>query len=645
MEISLNVLNHLGIRLYSNTPAVLSEAIANSWDAGAENVQIQISQDEMIIEDDGIGMSLEDLNNKFLLVGYQKRENGETLSPKHNRKVMGRKGIGKLSLFSIANIIEVQSVKNGVKNGFIMNLHDIQKVISDKNNSYRPTELVESNISLSSDGTRIILKEIKKNVNRTEDFLKKRIARRFAFLQVDNKFTVKVNDHIVSVSDRMYFDKLQAIWYIGEESKHFIDYCDKDKLKHNELISPDIESTNYSINGWIGTVDNSGTLKEGSESLNKVSILVRGKIALEDILSEYPETGLFAKYLIGEIHADFLDEDDIDDIATSNRQDFLKDDDRYKLLKNWIGKEIKKIQKQWDALREKNGVIAATEVPAIKEWFNSLKGDSKDSAKKIFGKINQIVNDNPDQKKILFQQSVIAFEFFRHKEELSKLTNLTDENVQSVLDIFASLDNLEASLYHKIVKQRLEVIKQLESKVNENSLEKTIQAFLFDHLWLLDPSWERATGSEMMEKSFQDALEEAKLTDEERLARMDIKYRATSGTHVVIELKKPDVSVSAYDLIKQVNKYKRALKKVMGAEGSTDAVKAVCIVGKVPTEFKDPEEKEGALTALSGNGVQIFLYNDLLASAKKSYQSYLSSQVDIGRIQEILDKIDSSSFI
>ena len=49
MSLSLNVLNHLGINLYSNVPAVLSEIVANSWDADAENVTIAISSDEIII--------------------------------------------------------------------------------------------------------------------------------------------------------------------------------------------------------------------------------------------------------------------------------------------------------------------------------------------------------------------------------------------------------------------------------------------------------------------------------------------------------------------------------------------------------------------------------------------------------------------
>ena len=33
LDIDLNVLNHLGLYLYSNVPAVLAELIANAWDA------------------------------------------------------------------------------------------------------------------------------------------------------------------------------------------------------------------------------------------------------------------------------------------------------------------------------------------------------------------------------------------------------------------------------------------------------------------------------------------------------------------------------------------------------------------------------------------------------------------------------------
>lgn len=130
ISLSLNVLNHLGINLYSNVPAVLSEVVANSWDADAEKVEIEIGSEKIVITDDGHGMSLGDINDKYLLVGYERREKkDERYTPKHHRPVMGKKGIGKLSLFSIANRIEIHTVKNGEKNGFLILPNKIQELL------------------------------------------------------------------------------------------------------------------------------------------------------------------------------------------------------------------------------------------------------------------------------------------------------------------------------------------------------------------------------------------------------------------------------------------------------------------------------------------------------------------------------------
>ena len=95
MTINLNVLNHLGINLYSNVPAVLSEIVANSWDADATNVDIEIDNGKIIITDDGHGMTLEDINGKYLMVGYERRKGKEDILTAKGRSVMGRKGIGK----------------------------------------------------------------------------------------------------------------------------------------------------------------------------------------------------------------------------------------------------------------------------------------------------------------------------------------------------------------------------------------------------------------------------------------------------------------------------------------------------------------------------------------------------------------------
>lgn len=189
MSINLQVLNHLGLNLYSNTSAVLSEVVANAWDADATEVNIQIDGDTISITDNGIGMNLADINNKYLTVGYQKRsESGESLI--FHRPVMGRKGIGKLSMFSIANTVEVYSKKDAEVNGFKIDTNSLREAIK-TNDTYYPVELPTDNLLFTNNGTKIILSDLKKKRTAAlASHLRQRLARRFAIIGAKNNFNV-----------------------------------------------------------------------------------------------------------------------------------------------------------------------------------------------------------------------------------------------------------------------------------------------------------------------------------------------------------------------------------------------------------------------------------------------------------------------
>jgi RHS repeat-associated protein len=107
MKVDLAVLDSLGINLYSNAAAVLSELVANAYDADSTLVEISWNDGgtQVVVADDGTGMSVKELNKRFLTVGYKKRSKEGSKSKKWNRPFMGRKGIGKLSVFSIAETV------------------------------------------------------------------------------------------------------------------------------------------------------------------------------------------------------------------------------------------------------------------------------------------------------------------------------------------------------------------------------------------------------------------------------------------------------------------------------------------------------------------------------------------------------------
>lgn len=139
MSVDLSVLESLGINLYSNAAAVLSELVANAYDADSNVVSITWKEDgkTVLVTDDGTGMTVDELNARFLTVGYKKRDLEGAASTKFKRPFMGRKGIGKLSVFSIAQTVTVYSTKDGESNGLRIKVEDLEDSIS-KRQDYHP---------------------------------------------------------------------------------------------------------------------------------------------------------------------------------------------------------------------------------------------------------------------------------------------------------------------------------------------------------------------------------------------------------------------------------------------------------------------------------------------------------------------------
>src|SRR5205814_1292814 len=113
--------------------------------------------------DNGTGMDRDGVIDRFLTVGYKRRDDlGETTPA--GRKPMGRKGIGKLSIFSIAQVAEVYTALNGDRTAFRMDREVIRKAIAGKGQvAYEPEELADWPSDLTK-GTRIVLSKISRSL-------------------------------------------------------------------------------------------------------------------------------------------------------------------------------------------------------------------------------------------------------------------------------------------------------------------------------------------------------------------------------------------------------------------------------------------------------------------------------------------------
>lgn len=105
-RVSSGLKNLIGRDLISDKYIAAFELVKNSYDAGASNVKISFVKDEnsrnqIIISDNGSGMSLDDIKSKWLFVAYSEKKpqnrKKESYRDKIKREVAGAKGVGRFS--------------------------------------------------------------------------------------------------------------------------------------------------------------------------------------------------------------------------------------------------------------------------------------------------------------------------------------------------------------------------------------------------------------------------------------------------------------------------------------------------------------------------------------------------------------------
>ncbi len=412
MTVDLNVLEHLGINLYSNVPAVLTEAVANSWDADAERVNIEVDPDRrwITISDDGVGMTVADMNDKYLRVGYRRQQVGaDGGRTPGGRPVMGRKGLGKLSLFSIADQIDVQSAKDGGRHGLRIAVDKIRQVLERGDGAYYPEPLREDEIDVDK-GTRIVIRDIRrKSLIPGIIALRKRLARRFSIIGESHGFSVFIDGRQITLEDRDDVSMIQFLWTFGKSE---IDQTAMPVMVETDSLPNELsEERGWAIRGWLGTARKPKQLdSRDAGNLNGIVVFARGRLFHENILDKINDGRLYTKYLTGHIEAEFLDQDNYRDIATSDRQR-IQEGKRYEALLKFLRCSLNAVEKRWTEWRRKHEVRRAKEVsPALRDWFEMLPAGHRTAAEKLIAKLSALPMDEEEDRRLLYRHGLFAFE-------------------------------------------------------------------------------------------------------------------------------------------------------------------------------------------------------------------------------------------
>lgn len=186
---------------YRSSEAALKELVDNAWDADANNVWITLpaplTNDAIIVQDDGSGMTGHELRSEYLNIASDKRARTGERTPKFNRRVKGRKGIGKFSGLMIAGHMAIEAVARGRqckilidKKSLIENPNDLEAV---------PLPFSDEPLVGAATGTKIVLSSLDQSLNfPNPDRLRELLIHEYGR---EDGFRVFVNNVQLSIED------------------------------------------------------------------------------------------------------------------------------------------------------------------------------------------------------------------------------------------------------------------------------------------------------------------------------------------------------------------------------------------------------------------------------------------------------------
>ncbi|MDE0648400.1 MAG: ATP-binding protein [Gemmatimonadota bacterium] len=590
MRISRLTVDKLGVKLYDKVSAVIAELIANAYDADATEVTVSAPMGQFLatraggtvadkgfkieVVDNGCGMTPHQVQSFFLVVGAERRNDPKrgSLSPRFERKVMGRKGVGKLAPFGICKTIEVISAggdrvpgnsKDDFDSGYLTShiVLDYNGIVALDNNKpderYKPTTGERDQSISKESGTRIILKDFNyRGVPKITNF-NRQLAQRFG-LRSEN-WQIQLLDNTQSEFSPI----IVGDFNIETMDNTKIEFRrDHSVVLPNDIVAQDLDAgfnhndKFYPLSGWMAY----SRFPYKDELMAGVRIYCRGKIAAQTSIfnqrAGFTGEHSIRSYLVGELHADWLDEDE--DLIQTDRRDILWSDELAAAFEDWGQKVVKRIGNlSRDPLRKatlqlflETGNVEARIRDAYPIGDHQSIRESAAELARSFGRT--ISRGEAEDETVVNELVDLSITLAPHVtlDSMMKEAIADADRPLSVLASFLRTARIaELSSFGRIAEDRLKVLKRLEFlKDAEDTNENNLQQLITDAPWLINPEWAPVTANQSfssLRKAFEKYYENqtgqriSLGSFENTGKRPDFVLSSQEGIVQIIEIKKP----------------------------------------------------------------------------------------------------------
>lgn len=627
LRIQPRIIEHLGIQMYQKIADVLSEFVANAWDADATIVNIIIDKEKknIIISDNGYGMTFKECQQNYLMVGRNRRISLKCDTTAKNRPVMGRKGIGKFAGFGISNKIKVRTIslaniddRNGsintemakVETEFILDLLKIESnLISDS------TDLIttkDEEPTLENCGTTITLENIQQDLSEEQiTSIRAALSRRFIIAVHNDDFKIIVNG-IEATSN-------------FEEGK---EYNFPQDLKNDEKDKLHIINIR---DGWgVSYLENLGTAlwrvsfteqPINDEELRGIAIFARGKMAQKPFFFNISGgiSGQHAlEYMSGQVKMDFIDDDNLDLISTERQRINLNKDGGCTIQK-WGENLIKELAIIWKKRRAEEAIKEFEDkVNFIGNRLLKLPKSEQTTVKGVLKKLAGVSYLSKKRFQDVADQILTAWEGGRLHSLIHSLSEKNTINETEFINLLFETDVITSLHVAETVKTKLQVIDKIEEMVRNRKLENTVRDYIADHPWIIHPQWEKFAKEIGLERTLKE-LGDSHFNEPVYHGRIDLLL-SSNNELILIEFMRPGLTIDN-DHINRATAYVDALKYHISAQTAKNwELKESYIIAEVSNDFHTRESLKRCVTS------KIYFkdWETLLADAKKQFKDFIN---------------------
>lgn len=582
--VTSRLLDHIGLAMYSSLPKAISELVANSYDANAQNVYLTvpkvIEKDSIItIKDNGDGMGKDFIQNSYMKIGLNNRK----IKRKSPRLLIGSKGIGKLAGLGIANIMEIETISNGKKCKFEINrqILDDEKSLESINIPVSEEETKEPN------GTIIRLKQLLPHISTMSDEdLRRFFAREFGFPE---KFSIFVNGHR---------------------------YGPEDILGKRIEIRDTVESYG-DISGNITIAKHQKDIRKPAGIITKV----RGRRIIGPTLfdiNSYGHQYRVAEGIIGEIEAPFLDPEipaeKLDEfIISTSRDGFNQNHPKFIAYKNWVESKLieicRNLEKGQAEERKKKFLQNRNVQTALKKLPKEIREKIKKIIEEVIPKLNELSQTDAVTIMDLLIKSMESNEMVGI---LKRLEEADIGDIQKLAKILETWGIYEISSVTELIRNRLSVIDKFEEVIgNIDALEyRDIHKLLEKNLWVVNDNYTLYVSNKAL-KTILEGKIGRKFKGHEK-DRPDIIVKTLFDKVLIIELKRPSHKIISEDFA-QVSEYQTIIK---ANQPNAKVIECYLIGNEFDESVRNPDYEK----------IRIYLksYSEVLQEARERYKEIIN---------------------